>query len=368
MRICLFFLLLLCACAPSVSSSTKSETPVTEAERLLERRNLEGKPVWSDGNTLTFVYEGEADTVEVCCGFQESLTRLPDSNVWTLSKSIPKISEAIIGYNFIVNGMFPETEDEVWRGADAPSELETLEPIAGRVFERTLSSEVLGESRKVYVYLPPDYEALKLLGDLPVIYLADGSIVLDYAYLVEPLIREGVLPQLLLIGIESGNYTGDPSAEYDASLDMRYREYIPSKDDDRFILHERFVIDEVLPWAEETFGASSRRSERVVYGHSNGGVFAAAMGLKNSDVFGYALPFSLGIDPSDQINADTTTKFYFAAGELEEGFFSSTRDLAQRLANESDMSTFSGRVSGHDVVMWREEFIKGLKWVFAQEN
>jgi enterochelin esterase-like enzyme len=358
---------LLAACAPATTSTSVSEKQnLTEAERLLERRNQEGSSVWADGNTLTFVYEGEAESVDLCCGFQEPLTRLPGSKVWVLSKQISNISEAIIGYNFSIDGKFPETWDRVWRGADAPPEPERLEPTIGRVFERTINSEILSEDRKVYVYLPPDYDALKLLGDLPVVYLADGGVVMGYASVVEPLIREGKLPQLILIGIESGYYTGDPNAEYEPLLDMRYREYIPSEGDDRFALHERFVIDEVLPWAEETFGASDEREKRIVYGHSNGGVFAAAMGLKNSDVFGYALPFSVGVDPSDQIDADTTTKFYFASGELEESFFSTTKNLAQRLSDEGVISTFSGRVAGHDILMWEEEFIKGLTWVFGE--
>lgn len=358
---------LLGACAPATTNSSTETQPPTKAEQLLERRDQEGSSVWVDENTITFIYEGEAESVDICCSFQEPLTRLPNSDVWTLSKQVANISEAIIGYNFIVDGMYSES-DRVWRGADAPSEPERLEPTLGRVFERTISSEVLGEDRKIYVYLPPDHKALKLLGGLPVIYLADGGMVWEYASLVEPLIREGVLPQLLMIGIESGEYKGDPNKEYDSLLDMRFREYIPSEGDDRFALHEQFVIEEVLPWAEETFGASTHPNERVVYGHSNGGVFAAAIGLKNSDVFGYALPFSAGIDPSDQIDDVTTTKFYFAAGTLEDGFFSTTKALAERLADEGVDSVFTGRVAGHDVVMWREEFIKGLLWVFANKN
>jgi enterochelin esterase-like enzyme len=358
---------LLAACAPATTSTSVSEKQdLTEAERLLERREQEGSSVWADGNTLTFVYEGEAESVELCCGFQEPLTRLPDGNVWTLSKTIPNISEAIFSYFFIIDGVFPETEQKVWRGANASPEPQTLEPSPGRVFERTLTSEILGEDRKIIVYLPPDHEALKPLG-LPVVYLADGGTVWGYASLVEPLIRAGVLPQLILVGIESGEYKGDPNAEYDPSLDMRYREYIPSEDDDRFALHERFVIDEVLPWAEETFGASSKREERVVYGHSNGGVFAAAMGLRNSDVFAYALPFSVGVDPSKETEMQSVmTKFYFVSGELEDSFFTTTRDLAARLADEGIVSTFTGRIAGHDFVMWEEEFLKGLTWVFEE--
>ena len=178
----------------------------------------------------------------------------------------------------------------------------------------------IGELRTLVIYTPPDYDALKLLG-LPVVYLADGGTVYEYAPIVEALIAEGKLPQLLLVGIESGAYLGDPNADYDPELDMRAREYIPSEDDERFFQHERFVLEEVLPSAEAEYGASDDPAERIVYGHSNGGVFAAAMGLRNPNVFRYALPFSVGINPTNVIEAEVGTSFYFFAGTLEEGFF-----------------------------------------------
>jgi enterochelin esterase-like enzyme len=370
MRICLLFLLLLCACAPSATNSLEvNQAPATEAERLLERRDQEGASVWADGNTLTFVYVGEAESVEMCCGFQESLTRLPDSNVWVLRKTVENLSRAVIGYSFVVNGEFSEAEAEVWRGSEAPLEPEVMSPeeieATGRFFMRTLQSEILGENREIYVYLPPDHKTLKVL-ELPVVYLGDGGVVWDYARYVETLIKAGKLPELILIGIESGGYLGDPNAEFDYSLDMRAREYIPQENDDRFALHERFVLEEVLPWAEEEFGASNKREDRIVHGFSNGGVFAAAMGLRNPDVFGYALPFSVGIDPSEFAGEKPIdTKFYFVSGELEESFFETTQSLAKRLAEEGVTARFEGWVAGHDNIMWRETFPNALLWVFS---
>jgi hypothetical protein len=81
MRACLLLVLVLCGCAPSVKETSINPGLPSEAQVLLERRDQEGKPVWADGNALTFVYEGEAESVEICCGLQEPLTRLPDSNV-----------------------------------------------------------------------------------------------------------------------------------------------------------------------------------------------------------------------------------------------------------------------------------------------
>ena len=343
---------------------------------MLQRLEAEGRPVWADGDALTFVYEGKAERVEVCCGLQEPLTRLPNSDVWVLSKTIPNLSQAVISYFFIVDGTFPQTEGDVWRGYDAPRAPERLEGLKGRVFERTLHSETLDEFRTLTVYLPPNYDALNLPA-LPVVYLADGGVVRDYAPVVEPLIAQGELPPLLLIGVASGAYAGDPEADYDPELDLRAREYIPDRDDERFSQHERFFIEEVLPWAEETFGAPREREQRAVYGHSNGGVFAAAMGLRHPEVFGYALSFSVGVDPTEAFEAESetgtfdfgpvNTKFYFVAGELEEGFFKTTQGLAEKLADGGVESRFEGRVAGHDSVLWREAFPGALEWAFGRQ-
>ena len=334
-----------------------------DAAALLERSRSEG-PVWAQGDTLTFVYEGEADSVRLCCGLQESLRRLPESDVWTLSKSIPDLSEGAFSYAFIVDDVFPQSFS-FWRGEDAPALPERLESLTGEVSSHTLESIHLGESREIFVYIPPDYEAAKLLG-LPVVYLADGASVFEYAHFVEPLINEGALPQMLLVGIESGTSEPDEDGDYSLETDMRAREYIPDEADERFFEHERFVLEEVLPWAQTEFGASAKRSERIVYGHSNGGVFAAAMGIRNPDVFGYALPFSVGVDPTDILDYEPVeTEFYFVAGTLEEGFFSSTQALAERLAADT-ISVFKKRVAGHDFVMWEEEFPKALLWVFGR--
>lgn len=366
MRKYVLLLLLICGCAPStrdVSAATANTSP-TEPEQLLQRRDADG-PVFADDDMLTFIYKGEAKTVEICCGLQEPLERLPNSDVWVLRKTIPNLSEAVLSYFFVVDNVFPRTLGDVWRGPDAPALSETLEPAPARVFERTLQSEVLDEARKLVVYLPPDHDALKLLG-LPVVYLADGSSVWDYASYVELLIKQGKLPQMLLVGIESGSYIGDQTKEYDPQLDLRAREYIPDKQDARFADHERFVIEEVLPWAEENFGASRFRDQRLVYGHSNGGVFAAAMGLKNPDIFGYALPFSVGVDPTETLGLEPVdTKFYFVAGQLEEGFLETTRNLSEQLAERGISSEFNERVAGHDFVMWQEAFPEALLWFFG---
>jgi len=53
-----------------------------------------------------------------------------------------------------------------------------------------------------------------------------------------------------------------------------------------FAAHEKWFIEEVLPWAEKEFGASRNRLERIVFGSSNGGPFSLTMGARHPDLFG----------------------------------------------------------------------------------
>ena len=329
----------------------------SEAKLLKQHLDNHG-PILAEDNMLTVIYEGEASNVVLCCSINEPLRRLDNSNIWVFRKTIPNLSELIMGYTFIIDGGFPQGEPTMWRGPKAPKAPKERESPFIRRMLHTLDSEILGESREVFTYLPPNHESLKWGFDLPVIYLADGEATGAYGDFIEALILQGKLPAMLLIGIESG------------PCDFQGCGYIPDENDDRFELHERFIIEEVLPWAETKFGASTSAEDRAIYGHLDGGVFAALMGLRNPDVFGYSMPFSLGLNPTWQDPTllegdDINTKFYFVAGELEENSYQATRSLSQELAEEGIDNEFHPRVAGHDYLLWSEAFPDAVLWAFG---
>ncbi len=327
-----------------------------EADLLKQHLDTHGHILVED-STLTVIYEGEASSVEICCSMTEQLTRLDDSNIWVLRKTIPNVSKLVLSYTFVLDGGMPQDLPEIWRGPQAPKAPEERQPPIIRTLGHLLDSEILGESREIYVYLPPDHESLKWGFDLPVVYMADDTFVGSKPNYIEALITQGKLPPILLIATETGNDT----------------EYLPGEDAN-FELHERFIIEEVLPWAEATYGASPDPKKRAVFGVFNGAIYAATMGLKNPDVFGYAMSFGLGINPTwldptllpkgKQID----TSFYFLAGELEETVYQQTLDLSQQLVQENITSVFKSRVSGHDYLLRNEEFPAAVLWAFGLEE
>ncbi len=84
--------------------------------------------------------------------------------------------------------------------AGAHSAAEPL--VIGETFR--IDSKVLGETRRINVYLPPGYAGSDLR--VPVLYMPDGGLAEDFLHiagLVEVLVGDGSMRPFLLVGIEN---------------------------------------------------------------------------------------------------------------------------------------------------------------------
>jgi enterochelin esterase-like enzyme len=343
----------------TVQTVTRSWTP----EELLTRKTKEGAPVWAEGDELTFVYQGEADEVQVCCGIQRPMQQVQDTDLWVLTVRVRNLPQAVISYGFMAvrNGQLIGNTANfvVWRGAQAPPPVQRASLLRGQIKQYTLHSGALGEQRELTVYLPPDHTSTH---PSAVIYTADGQSVPEFAAVLEPLITDGRLPSILLVGVHS------PTGPFpNPSQDLRAHEYLPEEQPTRFAAHERFFVEEVAAWAERELAAPTDRQQRAVFGYSNGGVFAAAMGIRHPDRYGHILAFSLGVQPGTVTRArELSSDFYLVAGTLEEGFHSTTALFAQMLQSRDIVHIFRERVCGHDYMMWQEEFPAAVVWAFRR--
>jgi enterochelin esterase-like enzyme len=348
---------------PSVRAPVQVVTRSWTAEELLARKAKAGASVWAQGDELTFVYQGEADEVRVCCGIYLPLQHLPDTDLWVLTIQVHDLPQAVISYAFMAtrNGqpVGAAADFAVWRGAQAPPPVQRAPSLRGQIKHYTLASHALGEQRELTVYLPPNHTSV---GPTAVIYAADGQTVPKFAAVLEPLIMDGRLPSILLVGVHS------PTASLsDPSQDLRAQEYLPNENPARFAAHERFFVDEVAAWAERELGAATDRQQRAVFGYSNGGVFAAAMGIRHPDRYGHILAFSLGLPPGTPTAVtEPSIDFYLVAGTLEENFHSTTAGFARMLRSLGVAYMFRDRVSGHDDIMWQEEFPAAVDWAFKR--
>jgi enterochelin esterase-like enzyme len=329
------------------------------AEIVTARWVMESEPLWLDGDTLTFVFQGDHDAVDVCCTVQMPMTRFADTDLWVLSVRIPQVREVYMSYGFMPHGIWRLVHQGTWRGPGAAPSPPRSDALRGTIRTDSLDSKYIGERRGLTVYLPPERDPAT---PAPVVYVADGQGVAGMAAYLEPFILSGTVPPVVLVGIHSGL--------------LRHEEYTGragpgSLGDDpeaAFLAHERFFIDEVMPWAERQLNVSGRREDRAVTGFSNGAVFAAAMALRHPELLGHAMPFSCGAC-GQQFPVElpaTGPRFYFLAGLLEPSFHRATIRAAERLHEAGYEVIFRERRSGHDPLMWNEQFGDAVRWAFGE--
>jgi hypothetical protein len=215
--------------APTRGANWEILNTELEAKVSLERIAKEKSNVWREGDVLTFAKPLEGERAGLCCGLQIELRRAKGDAkppVWYASVRIKDLSRAVISYVFIpvVNGV-PEYPDEflpnIWRGPEAPPaplRTESNRP-QGKVIETKIQSRFLKEERGITVYLPPNFDATKSHG---VVYMTDGQTAVGFALGLEPAMKAGLIPPVVLIGAHSS----ETSPEASETVDRRNAEYV----------------------------------------------------------------------------------------------------------------------------------------------
>ena len=139
------------------------------------------------------------------------------------------------------------------------------EPFAGALADTqrlNLTSEITGRTYRISVALPEDYA--KSNKTYPVLYAVDANA--QFGTVVEAYRSQhhyGIVPELIIVGI---GYPVDRHAEW---LELRVGDICGRGDREGFL---DFIRQELIPLVELEFRANS--SDRALYGHSCGGVFA----------------------------------------------------------------------------------------------
>jgi enterochelin esterase-like enzyme len=230
----------------------------------------------------------------------------------------------------------------------------------------TLPSRFVSPARVVYSYLPPARGNAPIAG---VVYMGDGSAMTGIAPYIDTLIVNGTLPRVMLVGIPHGDARPDDPA----GTDVRAMEYLMDyeRGNKRFFAHERFVFEEVIPWAEATLGAPRSREQRAVWGISNSGGWAATMGARHADALGVVLAFSPGgahgtIPPGASFTP--AVRFLLQGGTLEPAFRQIAADWTDTLVARGLTPVFREVIAGHDWQVWCEQFPAALQWAWGRNE
>ncbi|MEG0307161.1 MAG: alpha/beta hydrolase-fold protein [Clostridium sp.] len=229
----------------------------------------------------------------------------------------------------------------------------------GIVYEHSLESEKLKDTRRIRVYTPHNYD--KEAKPYRFLLLTDGNEylnVLSAPTVLDNLIADKKIPPIVVIFIDSTKTR---------------REELTCSDDFGHV-----IAEDLIPWVRENYNISSNPEEGIIGGLSLGGLTASYLGLKHSEIFGNVLSQSgsywykpdgyEGTESncwmSTQFEAidKLPLKFYINIGVVESkdkmiDTNINLRDLLISKGYQVDFEYFKG---GHDYLSWGETLANGL--------
>lgn len=254
----------------------------------------------------------------------------------------------------------PEDEDSVESFVKLPNVKETYwtnhkeAGLKGNLELHRFTSNVLGNTRRVWVYKPFGYDDNK---EYNLIVILDGDDYLnrlDGKNIIDNLIEEKKIEESVCVFVSS-------------TID-RYNELTCN---DKF---SSFICDEIMPWINNNYSVTKEATKTTAVGLSLGGLTVAYLGLKHHDLFGNILAQSgsFWFEEGSLIEKfkeapKLPLKFYLNVGLLEDrpydnepimaDYISSFRDLLINKGYEVHYETFP---SGHDYLSWGETLVTGL--------
>lgn len=326
-------------------------------------------------------------------GASEAMANLPGTDLWHRTYRLP--SDTRESYQFAAASdnmtdplnprqfIFPDDPEIGFTGwvssvlalPDAPPQ-SWIAPRAGipqgQVTLHRINNDVLDHEYRVWVYTPPGYATDR--APYGWLLMLDGWLYLNLmptATILDNLLFDGLLPPLVAVLV------GHPADRY------RQRDlacYPPFED---------FLLREIIPWARQNYHLADNPAQIAVVGVSLGGLMAAYLGLRHSNLFGNVLSQSayFGWKPREEADDEWIVHQYAAGPRLplrfhiEVGLFETDiptplpgfknflisarrmRDVLRAKGYPVHYAEFSG---GHTHLAWRGTLADGLLALFGK--
>lgn len=245
-----------------------------------------------------------------------------------------------------------------------------------RILSENFKIPQLKTTRKIWIYLPPDYETSKK--KYPVIYMHDGQNLFDdfTSFSGEWSVDE-TLNQIfketgksaIVIGIDNG---GEKRlAEYSPWNNMKYK---TTGEGDLYV---EFLAKTLKPYIDKTYRTEKQASKTMIIGSSMGGLISMYASAKYPSVFGKAGIFSpafwfVSKDLNKYLNLNKNnlknSKFYFVAGKNEDETMAIEIGNVEKLLLNKSVPTKNIVVKidedgTHSESYWKRELKASLIWL-----
>lgn len=244
-------------------------------------------------------------------------------------------------------------------GASAPQE--RVASVVGDLrLTENFESKILGNSRTLRVWLPPEYDA-NPARSYSVLYMNDGQNLYDGRTSYIPnkewrvdeamtgLLGAKLVEPLIVVGVDNGQA-------------QRANEYLPtetaqrdgSKWGGRADDYGRFLIGEVMPWVNKTYRTKTGPRHTGIAGSSFGGIVTLHLAMTRPDVFGKAAVVSpslwwdgeLMTKRAGALKSKLPVKFWIDMGTKE------GQDSVRQLQALRDAFTTKGWKLGKDLAFY----------------
>ncbi|WP_303228873.1 enterochelin esterase domain-containing protein [Comamonas kerstersii] len=236
----------------------------------------------------------------------------------------------------------------------------------GTLTRHVVHSQILGNDRDVWTYVPAGAEPQNLL----VLFDAHAFVHdVPTPRILDNLMADGLLPNTAAVIV--GN----------ASPEARGVELPPNP---KFA---QFMAEELMPWVREQ-GLAQMARHTVVAGSSYGGLVSSYLGLMHPELFGNVLSMSGSYwwapqgEPAGWMQRAWQTlpspmpnvRFYIDAGRFEtgrggrNGILETSRELGDVLRARGLSVTQREWISGHDYVQWQASLGCGLVALLAPQK
>ena len=245
------------------------------------------------------------------------------------------------------------------------------------VISNNFSLPQLSTTRRIWVYLPPDYQQNpnKMY---PVMYMHDGQNLFDDLQsfagewgvdeTLNQLFAQNGDPGCIVVGIDNGG--ANRLNEYSPWVNPTYgggqgAQYIS------------FLINTLKPYIDTNYRTLSGRENTAIGGSSMGGLISLYAALEHQNVFSKALIFSPAFWFSNQCFAQATSKgrqqplkIYMLCGQNEGSNMATNQDaMRTTLLNAgfgaNEVLSVKKADGQHAEWFWKREYKAGYQWLFA---